>query len=147
MAAFPSFEGATRATIGCYDVLGVADIRGCDVVLFSPSRPVRPLTTPGRPYWYSYDPDRLPEPAEYVLLRNPRLPDSYLWLGPDSQSTGAFSCPQMLRRCEMSLIAPVISWRVQFPKRLLPHWRTIRDGLTDLVASFAKAAENPGPSP
>jgi hypothetical protein len=147
MAAFPSFEGATRATIGCYDVLGVADIRGCDVVLFSASRPADPLTAPGRPPWYSFDPDRLPEPAEHGLLRNPKLPYVFIWIGPDSHRTGSISCHPALHSCEMALTASGIAWRVKFPHRLLPHWRAIRDGLTDLIASFARAAENRGASP
>ncbi len=136
MAAFPGFEGATRATIHCFDVLGVADVRGCDVVLFIAQQAVGPATVPGRPYWFDYDPDRQPEPAEHGLLRNPKLRDSYVWIGPDSHRTGAVSCPRQLHRCDMVLIASGLRWRVQFPHRLLPQWRAIRDGLTDLLASF-----------
>jgi hypothetical protein len=148
MASFPDFRGATRSTMNCYDVLGVADVRNCDVVLFIASRPARPVTTPGQPYWYYFDPDKSPpEPAEYGLLRDPKLSYSYVWIGPDSHSTGLVNCPQQLHRCEMALIASGIAWRVQFPHRLLPDWRAIRDGLTDLIASFEKSTESPGASP
>jgi hypothetical protein len=133
----PRLEGATRETIGCWDVLGVADVRGCDVVLFVSGRAVGPATTPRRPYWYGSAPDREPEPAEHGLMRDPLPRNNYVWIGPDSHRTGSVSCPPQLHRCDMTLIASGLWWRVQFPQRLLPQWRAIRDGLSDRIASFA----------
>ena len=71
MANFPGFGGATQETIRCFDVLGVADVRHCDVVLFSLAHTARPVTEPGRPYWFGYDPQTQPEPAEYGLIPTP----------------------------------------------------------------------------
>jgi hypothetical protein len=144
MANFPGFGGATRETIRCFDVLGVADVRQCDVVLFSLAHTARPLTEPGRPYWFGYDPERQPEPAEYGLMRNPRLADSYVWIGRNSHETLSVSCPQLLHRCEMALTHLGFAWRVQFPKRLFPEWRAIADGLRALLTTFEPTANSEG---
>jgi len=144
MASFPDFRGATRSTMNCYDVLGVADVRNCDVVLFIASSSARPVTVPGQPYWFYGSDKSPPELADYGLLRNPKLPHSYVWIGPDSHSTGSVSCSNQLHACRMALIASDIRWEAEFPRRLLPQWRAVRDGLTDLIGSFAKSTETGG---
>lgn len=147
MANFPGFGGATRETIRCFDVLGVIDERQCDVVKFSLAHTALPVTEPGRPFWFGYDPERQPEPAEYGLLRNPRLEDNYVWIGRNSHETLTVSCPQMLRRCEMGLIHLGFDWRVQFPKRLFPEWSAIADGLRALLTSLQPTDTSGGRSP
>jgi hypothetical protein len=147
MANFPGFGGATRQTIRCFDRMAVFDMRQCEVVLFVLAHTASAATEPGRPYWFGYDPDRQPEPAEYGLMRNPKLADSYVWIGRNSHETLTVSCPQILHRCEMGMIASGFSWRIQFPKRLLPEWRMIADGLRALIQSFEAAPDAGAPRP
>lgn len=144
MANFPGFGGATRETIRCFDVLGVIDERRCDVVLFSLAHTARPLTEPGRFPGLPLDERTQPEPAEFGLVRDPLLRDRYAWIGRNSHETLTVSCPQMLRRCEMALTQLGFDWRVQFPKRLLPEWRAIADGLRALLTTFEPTANSEG---
>ena len=140
-ATFPGFAGATRETRRCFDGMGHFESHGCDVVAFTAERPAGPALAPGRPYWFSSDPESQPVPAEHGLSRDPKLPNNYVWIGRDSHDTISVNCPAQLEACSLRMIASGLVWRVQFPKRLLPEWRRIVDGLRTLIAGFeARAA-------